>query len=98
MSSTPATGVFDHLVPASASEAIEQFEDGCELLTSAVAQLGEDDLLHPWAGGKPSEHRQSCFPSEPFWKMFVGLAHHAFHHGAEIGRMRGLHRALHPRA
>lgn len=85
---------FDDLVPTSASEAVEQFEEGCKLLTAALGQLTEDDLLSPWERGRPLELRQSYLPGEPFWKMFVGLAHHAFHHGAEIGRMRDLHRAV----
>jgi hypothetical protein len=73
-------------VPRSPSEAIHFLEEPHALLQGALNRIGDADLgqmrLTNWGEMWPT------------WRIFWTMASHDMHHGAEIGCMRDLYRAL----
>lgn len=81
----PAELTFDDLVVATAAEAVALLEEGQDRLVRRLAALSDEDL---------GETR--TYEDEPVvaWRLFWRLIQHDLTHGAEIARMRALHRAL----
>jgi len=73
-------------VPHTAAEAIAWLEESHRRLQEALAGLTDTDLQE--------ERPTNWGDLWPTWRIFWTLIHHDAHHGAEIGCLRDLYRAM----
>ncbi len=75
-------------IPHTVADAIGMLEDGHARLRRALDELTDDDL---------ADLRLTNWGEQwPAWRIFWTMISHDLHHGAEIGCLRDLYRAMQP--